>query len=53
MQEFQEKRAKEAAQLQAEIDNEWESRLKELTAQFDDDGNKKGKGDKVRNLCLC
>ena len=54
MQEFQAQRAKEAAELQKEIDNEWESRLVELTKKFDDgqSDKKRGHTDKVVVHCI-
>ena len=46
LQQLMEEREREKRQLESEVDREWESRIKELTAKFDAEMDRKGKKDK-------
>ena len=46
LQQLMDEREREKRQLESEVDREWESRIKELTAKFDAEMDRKGKKDK-------
>ena len=52
LQQLMEQREREKLQLEKANEREWEVRIKELTAKFDADMERKGKKDKKVNVCV-